>query len=545
MSAQLHGMFFLAESPWPAVSGEVAPLTELTCYRRNLFQVTGNVTLPRTTRYVMNEHGEQLPIASQELVISATESVEQNSVKIISVPWKTPASGAPASTEDKAEKEPTTVALDLMNGQDIDGDYISLPFAWKRLQFRIATANNGRRKELQQHFVVHLQVIATLEDGSKVPLCEIHSGPIIVRGRSPRNFQSRNDLPIGTSSGGGRRSLHTNHGNGSNSSLPSQPVRTPSGDSVNIKLEPPRSAPIDITKMHIPSPYEASIDMGQLSPAFFDWQMPQANLGAIGATQVPSAYPLGPLDPSPPHSTMYAQSTPDLSRTAMFNSHQASGQSHHGRHHSHQNISFQPFANIPQLQPPPSKSSRTRAPISLSLTDDSDTKPTIQSTPARASMSPFADSQPPPRKVARLSATPTISSALLSPSQASATPAESRTTPAPQGSPRKSPPANPNFTVPVSGTNFDADSADLLYEYFPLGLDDWMPPVDAVYRPHVVHHTNLPADPKSLGGFSSGFAVGGTGLAGLSGISSRLDADGSPAARRTSKRYLSEEGISA
>jgi hypothetical protein len=42
------------------------------------------------------------------------------------------------------------------------------------------------------------------------------------------------------------------------------------------------------------------------------------------------------------------------------------------------------------------------------------------------------------------------------------------------------------------------ESADLLYEYFPLGLDDWMPPVDAVYRPHVVHHTNLPPDPKAL-----------------------------------------------
>ena len=37
------------------------------------------------------------------------------------------------------------------------------------------------------------------------------------------------------------------------------------------------------------------------------------------------------------------------------------------------------------------------------------------------------------------------------------------------------------------------DSADLLYEYFPVGLDDWMPPVDAVYRPHVVHHVTAGA----------------------------------------------------
>ena len=41
------------------------------------------------------------------------------------------------------------------------------------------------------------------------------------------------------------------------------------------------------------------------------------------------------------------------------------------------------------------------------------------------------------------------------------------------------------------------ENADLLYEYFPLSLDDWMPPVDAIYRPHVVHHTTVPPDLKA------------------------------------------------
>jgi hypothetical protein len=54
----------------------------------------------------------------------------------------------------------------------------------------------------------------------------------------------------------------------------------------------------------------------------------------------------------------------------------------------------------------------------------------------------------------------------------------------------------PSFTL--KALDAGDDSADMLYEYFPLGLDEWMPPVDAVYRPHVVHHTNLPADPKAL-----------------------------------------------
>jgi hypothetical protein len=45
-----------------------------------------------------------------------------------------------------------------------------------------------------------------------------------------------------------------------------------------------------------------------------------------------------------------------------------------------------------------------------------------------------------------------------------------------------------------------AEEADPLYEYFPLSLDDWMPPVDAVYRPHVVHHTIVPPEIKAQQG---------------------------------------------
>jgi hypothetical protein len=52
-------------------------------------------------------------------------------------------------------------------------------------------------------------------------------------------------------------------------------------------------------------------------------------------------------------------------------------------------------------------------------------------------------------------------------------------------------------TLSMGQNNGDGDAIedDLLYEYFPLSLDDWMPPVDAIYRPHVVHH--VPPDFKA------------------------------------------------
>lgn len=392
MSAQLHGMFFLAESPWASSGDAVGAPTELTCYRRNLFQITGTVTLPRSLQFLMTEQGDQLPIIGQELTISATESLEGNPVKIISVPWKTPASTASVA-EDKTEKEPPAFPLDLNNGQDIDSDYVNFPISWKRLQFRIATANNGRRKELQQHFVVRLKLVAILSNGAKVPICEVHSGAIIVRGRSPRNFQSRKDMPI-SGTGGSMRKAHAPH----------QPSRTPTGDTQHtnpsnnnhVQTTPGPTKPMDTLQL----PFEFNPSDPLMSPDFsMDWKVPAA----------PGAMTALPPDPTPPPITPYARSTPDLSRSGA-------------------------------------PSQRTSmAPVTLSLTDDDPKKPSSPSDH--------------PKK-------------------------------------RSTPARPPSFSVGL--INSPDESADLLYEYFPLGLDDWMPPVDAVYRPHVVHHTNLPADPKAL-----------------------------------------------
>jgi len=395
LSAQLHGMFFLAESPWASTENAQAPPSELTCYRRNLFQITGEITMPRSLRYILTEQGEQIPILGQELVISATESTELNPVKIISVPWKTPVNPTAAVPEDKVEREPPSIPLDLMNVQELDSDFATFPFQWKRLQFRIATANNGRRKELQQHFVVRLRVVATLATGGKIPICEVFSGAIIVRGRSPRNFQSRKDLPLN---------------GGSHMRKSSNIARSTSNDSAGAGMSKipengPTSAPIkaeDQAQPPMQSYFEAP--NGGISLDFLDWSaISQAQPGAM--TAIPPEVGPHQID------NVYAESSPELSRA---------------------------------MKPPPPPP----APISLSLVEDETPHPRSTSSP----------SDGPPAKRIHL------------------------------------PPRPPSFSIHT--INSPDESADLLYEYFPLGLDDWMPPVDAVYRPHVVHHTKLPTDPR-------------------------------------------------
>lgn len=204
LAAQLHGMFFLSEMPANASDGtNMQP--ELTCYRRNLFQISGSLITPRGPLSVITE-SESVPVTGLEVTISAIESVDGNPVRLIVIPWKTPPPNSPEVNQSPDQEPP---ALPLIPFQEegtetADGDYAVYPIGWRRLQFRIATANNGRRKELQQHFVLHLKVYATLANNNRVVLTESITSPIVVRGRSPRNFQARKEIPLLGSSAGSR-----------------------------------------------------------------------------------------------------------------------------------------------------------------------------------------------------------------------------------------------------------------------------------------------------------------------------------------------------
>ncbi len=398
LTAQLHGMFFMAETSPEDRMDMNAPSSELTCYRRNLFQVTGSITLPRTLRYIITDQGHRIPILAQELSISATESGEGHAVKLISVPWKTPAAGASSTPEDKSEREPTSIPLDIMSNQDMDADYATFPIAWKRLQFRIATANNGRRKELQQHFVVRLKVVATLSTGTKIPICEAKSGAIIVRGRSPRNFQQRKELPVGSLGNTARKATN--------------PPRGVHHEGPNVQLSPMKAEK---------SP-DLSLNTHSLDK--YDIQTPNTfSEKQAAASARPSIKPRTSTDRS--SFTTKASSSPATS------------------------------------------GSTPTAPMKLSLSDDNEASTALQRSHKAARMNnPSAVAKPPIFK------TPSF------------------------------PSSTSLFSTRSQNLSNGLDSADLLYEYFPLGLDDWMPPVDAVYRPHVVHHVTAGGSVSAKPGLS-------------------------------------------
>jgi len=195
LTAELNGMFSIAEDVF---EGDTAgrPL-ELTCYRRNLFQIAGAITLSRSIGHLLLDQGRHVPIHDLVAVLSATESIEGKTTEIISVPWKSGLANGSLSSEDKAGSAPANIPIDLTSNQEADPVLVSIPIAWRRLQFKYATANNGRRKGLQQHYQIQIALMAKIEeDNQLVKIAEIHSNPIVVRGRSPKNFDSSKDVHL-------------------------------------------------------------------------------------------------------------------------------------------------------------------------------------------------------------------------------------------------------------------------------------------------------------------------------------------------------------
>ncbi|KAF3938019.1 hypothetical protein ABW19_dt0209818 [Dactylella cylindrospora] len=472
MTAQLHGMFFLAESPWdasgaPAPAGAVNTPKELTCYRRNLFQVSGSLTLPNVHAVVVGDpdtemtmetlaNGRRRVIQSLEATISGIENVEHSPVKIISVPWKnsatqnpTPSVQPPPPASDDfpptanntrlQEKEPAPLLFNYppayfanpagIPPEDDDGDVYKWALNWKRLQFRSATANNGRRKDLQQHFMVKLSIYATLfpedpnmlqvphEKLDKVLICEAFSNAIIVRGRSPRNFSSRNDIPLTGSAIVSSRHSHSNVNSQSMASA-AKKARHMSSSSFDDDQKPDIIYPPDLAShnysseylleqphnpmQHIPNELNFA---GDLYSAQTNWMDPGTALPLL-------------------------QSQANLLPQQFFDA----------------GASYQNLTD-------PAGAARVSL-AGLMYSDDFN----ATSAPQMFSQIPATTneaSMPPPNLTHR--------------------------------------PSVPRVTSAQS------PSMDLLYEYFPIGIDDFLPPVEVVYRPHNAHHqTQLPTSKTNV-----------------------------------------------
>lgn len=137
LSAQLHGMFFLSEMPSNTPDGSMLQ-PELTCYRRNLFQISGSLVTPRGQLSVVTEVGETVPVSSTEVTVSSIESVDGHPIRLIVIPWKTPPPNSPEVSQGPDQEPPALPLIPLQeDSTEGDGDWAVYPIGWRRLQFRV------------------------------------------------------------------------------------------------------------------------------------------------------------------------------------------------------------------------------------------------------------------------------------------------------------------------------------------------------------------------------------------------------------------------
>ncbi|KAJ2229087.1 hypothetical protein EV180_001672 [Coemansia sp. RSA 518] len=167
MHPQVDRGFFISDSDW-------------TCYRRNYFQVSCMFTLSGATAKspvcVVGDNGLQLV---QQFRIGIGARVAGNSGGVELVQHTPKRDKGPQMTP-----EPQPVRRSDSGLVDVGSSVAS----FERLQFKTATANNGKRRAAQQYYVLELTLLADCVDGSHVRVASTESPPIVVRGRSPGHY---------------------------------------------------------------------------------------------------------------------------------------------------------------------------------------------------------------------------------------------------------------------------------------------------------------------------------------------------------------------
>lgn len=171
--------FFMADNDW-------------TCYRRNYFQVSSVFSIHGFNQYyAMNDpqqpqqifvttEGTLAPV--QRFLLGVTSRVA-NSEKEIELIQHTPKRDK--GPQFRPEPKPITPGGNLTMSSVANNQNI---VTFERIQFKTATANNGKRRAAQQYYVCVIELYAETDRHQLVKVGSCRSAPLVVRGRSPGHY---------------------------------------------------------------------------------------------------------------------------------------------------------------------------------------------------------------------------------------------------------------------------------------------------------------------------------------------------------------------
>ncbi|KAF7727611.1 hypothetical protein EC973_007372 [Apophysomyces ossiformis] len=175
LHAKVDRGFFMADNDW-------------TCYRRNYFQVSSSFTLQnmggaydgQDVPCLVQDEGSLHEVETFMLGISSNLKGCNKSIALIQ---HTP----------KRDKGPQNVPepKPIRPGGNLSfssvGAHQSI-VTFERIQFKSATANNGKRRAAQQYYVLVVELFAKIKSGKLISVATRQSAPLVVRGRSPGHY---------------------------------------------------------------------------------------------------------------------------------------------------------------------------------------------------------------------------------------------------------------------------------------------------------------------------------------------------------------------
>ncbi|KAF1843548.1 p53-like transcription factor [Cucurbitaria berberidis CBS 394.84] len=237
------GFFFSSDSVW-------------TCYRRNYFAVNVSFGLSpwiSNARLYLDQGGGKQQEQIQSMAVSLSAAVDGTTGKTIELIQHTPKRDKGPQLAMKKEllaptppgkshehgyglssfHQTSTVPgpqLPLQNENDSSQQYSPTSHAnsnyqhsFERIQFKSATANNGKRRAQQQYYHLIVELWANIQNPRDseprwVKIACRSSHPVVVRGRSPSHYQNEGPHNASTSRGAPGSGLGgpSHHGLGSN-----------------------------------------------------------------------------------------------------------------------------------------------------------------------------------------------------------------------------------------------------------------------------------------------------------------------------------------
>ncbi|CDS03740.1 hypothetical protein LRAMOSA01141 [Lichtheimia ramosa] len=177
LHAKMDRGFFRADQDWA-------------CYRRNYFQVSSTFDV-HGVNYLLQ--GPEVPC------LLRLENDQLHQVEFFSIGASACVSGKPDKKIElvmmtpKRDKGPQMIprpqpvrAGGNLHLASVGSSHHIVTF--ERMQFKTATANNGKRRAAQQYYEIIIDLYANTSQGQQIRVATCHSSPLVVRGRSPGHY---------------------------------------------------------------------------------------------------------------------------------------------------------------------------------------------------------------------------------------------------------------------------------------------------------------------------------------------------------------------